>query len=184
MRRVLHTLAAVPWAKAILVCYLIWWLVVISTNFPLVSSVWVDAAIIGVVVGFALNLNAYEGGHGMGALLRHLYANKWMIFRFFLIPFLVASYSGAIAVERDRFQFLWPKDPFVSLAGVSLSAALLGSLAALKQLDLYLNQPPMIGEPRVWTRPLIQDDEHTELSSFSSIDHLASGDGSSDGGEL
>ena len=72
-------------SRTVLWCYLIWYLVTVQTYFDTEPMLWLNAAGIGLVVGFALKL----GVSGVGDWT----AAPWQMFRLFATPFCVSSFS-------------------------------------------------------------------------------------------
>ncbi len=84
--------------KIVLWCYLIWYLVSISFYFDPSPNIWLNSLGISVVIGLALVLsvsNPSEQG------IEH-----WQVFRLFLMPFCVSSFSSLI--KDHGFIFVIP----------------------------------------------------------------------------
>jgi len=79
--------------KLLLWFYLIWYLTISTIYFSSDVMIWLTAAGLALIVGFALLLN------NTGWPINFSTINRWQIMRFFLIPFCVSSYSILI---RDK----------------------------------------------------------------------------------
>ena len=79
-------LATLPTTKLILWCYLIWYGVTAVHYFDPTPSIWVNALGISFIIGIALVLSV--GGRGT--------LDRWQVFRLFLMPFCVSSFSSLI----------------------------------------------------------------------------------------
>eukprot|EP00917_Polyrhabdina_sp_WS-2016_P004573 GHVP01010479.1.p2 GENE.GHVP01010479.1~~GHVP01010479.1.p2 ORF type:complete len:254 (-),score=28.03 GHVP01010479.1:86-847(-) len=97
----------------ILLYYLTFWVTIVVFTHPLVPKmVWLTGTIAGVLVGIALNANAYR--YVFGETIDYVTA-----VRFFLIPFGVSTLTGITNSLRERFIMVFPKDPLqltISLA--------------------------------------------------------------------
>lgn len=74
--------------KAILWCYLIWYVVVVYFYFDPSSKIWINAVGISAVIGTALVLSVSSGKGGK--------RDYWQTFRLYLMPFCVSSFSALI----------------------------------------------------------------------------------------
>jgi hypothetical protein len=73
--------------KTILWCYLIWYLVVVYFYFDPSLKIWINAIGISAVIGTGLVLSV-SSGKGK--------SDRWQIFRLYLMPFCVSSFSALI----------------------------------------------------------------------------------------
>lgn len=76
----------------ILLLYLAWYLwIVINFTLPADTAPvkWGTSILLSVFVGTALNINAY-----IPPFEEHISLRRWAIFRFYIIPFCVSSYSN------------------------------------------------------------------------------------------
>ena len=78
--------AALRTAKLVLWCYLIWYLVTVCYYFDPSSALWLNSLGISAVIGCALMLSVGAAAH----------ADRWQVFRLFLMPFCVSSFSSLI----------------------------------------------------------------------------------------
>lgn len=74
--------------KAILWCYLIWYVVVVWFHFDSSPKIWINAIGISVVIGTGLLLSVSSGE------MRD--RDRWQTFRLYLMPFCVSSFSTLI----------------------------------------------------------------------------------------
>lgn len=81
-------LVLVPKGKAVLWCYLIWYLAIVARYFDPTPAIWINSLGISAVIGFALLLSV--GGPGKSK------ADRWQTIRLFLTPFCVSSFSSLI----------------------------------------------------------------------------------------
>ena len=72
--------------KVALWCYLGWYLVTVALYFEPRPSIWLNAAGISAVVGTALLLSVNGPP----------FADRWQVFRLFMMPFGVSSFSALI----------------------------------------------------------------------------------------
>ena len=79
----------------ILWCYLFWYLFFLVRYFRWDFSLWGTSLFMSIVVGIALNFNAF------GSIEEIRKANKWKVTRFFIIPFCVSSYP--LLIKEQNF---------------------------------------------------------------------------------
>ena len=79
----------------ILWCYLFWYLFFLVRYFRWDFSLWGTSLFMSIIVGIALNFNAFGSIEG----IRN--ANKWKVARFFIIPFCVSSYP--LLIKEQNF---------------------------------------------------------------------------------
>ena len=85
MRKYIASLSA---GRTVLWCYLIWYLVTVFNHFEASASIWLNSLGISVVIGIALVLSISGD--------RAVQTDPWQIFRLFLMPFCVSSFSSLI----------------------------------------------------------------------------------------
>ena len=95
--------------KVTLWCYLIWYLVTVYFYFDPAPRLWLNSLGISVVIGFALLLSVAKPD----AETR----DYWQIFRLFMIPFAVSSFSSLI--KDNNFIFVIPPHPHEQIVAVS-----------------------------------------------------------------
>jgi hypothetical protein len=74
-------------SKLILWCYLAWYIAIVVLYFDSSPFLWLSSIGISAFIGLALNLATYHTNQKR---------DNWVIFRLFLIPFCVSSYSALI----------------------------------------------------------------------------------------
>jgi len=112
---VFRYLAALEGTKCILWCYLCWYVAIALQYFDPAPGLWVSSLGIAGLIGFALNLAASQKGRQ---------SDRWVVFRLYLFPFCVSSYSALI--KGKGFVLLFPPDRKPLLLA---SAACLGFVA-------------------------------------------------------
>ncbi len=73
--------------KAVLWCYLIWYVFFATRYFEPNLSLWLTSAGISGIVGIALVLSTADGERRL---------DPWQLFRLFLMPFCVSSFSALV----------------------------------------------------------------------------------------
>ena len=94
-------------SQLILWCYLAWYLAIVSLYFEPSPVLWVSSLGISVLIGIALNLATRQPNQK---------TDRWVVFRLFLIPFCVSSYSALI--KGKGFILLFPPDTKGLLLGL------------------------------------------------------------------
>jgi hypothetical protein len=74
--------------RAILWCYLIWYVVTVYFYFDPSPRLWIDSLGISAVIGTALILSVSSG--------KSAKRDPWQVFRLYLMPFCVSSFSALI----------------------------------------------------------------------------------------
>ncbi len=95
--------------KLILWCYLIWYLVIITFHFDPTPKIWINAMGISVVIGTALILSVSNSNEK---------ADYWQVFRLYLMPFCVSSFSSLIK-DQGFIVIISPKPQETILAILS-----------------------------------------------------------------
>jgi len=75
--------------RAVLWCYLIWYLVVVAFHFDPSPRLWATSLGISAVIGVGLLLSVSAPGHAVPR-------DRWQVMRLFLMPFCVSSFSALI----------------------------------------------------------------------------------------
>jgi len=115
-------LADLKVGKAVLWCYLLWYLSTVVHHFDPAPSLWLNALGIGVLVGIALTLS-------VGASFRSP-QNGWKTFRLFLSPFCVSSFSSI--VKGKGFFLIVPPSTDELLHSAALCVLFILAYAAAK----------------------------------------------------
>jgi len=119
MKRLIDYLYNIKPGKAILWCYLIWYLVIVYFYFDPSLKIWVNSIGISAVIGTALLLSVSAQGR-----------DSWQVFRLYLMPFCVSSFSALIK-GQNFFIVISPKIE-ESIVAVVLCAMFLGTIAFIK----------------------------------------------------
>jgi len=99
----LKQIASMTSGMLILWCYTLWYLFFFVVYFNPDPDLWSRSVGIGILVGFALNINSFGSVRGV------IYArNKWQVFRFIAVPFCVSSFPVFIQ-GKGFFLFFSPK---------------------------------------------------------------------------
>jgi len=114
--------------KAILWCYLIWYVVTVFFYFDPSPKVWINAVGISIVIGTGLLLSISSG--------QSANRDNWQTFRLYLMPFCVSSFSALIK-EKEFIVILSP-NAFEAVTSVSCCTLFLLFVRAIK---LIKNRP-------------------------------------------
>ena len=96
-------------SRTVLWCYLIWYLVMTAFYFVPTPGLWLTSIGISALIGIALILNIASPGNPAKP--------SWQMFRLFLIPFCVSSFSSLV---KDH-GFILIFSPKLSETGVALA---------------------------------------------------------------
>lgn len=88
IRRLIQYFYDIKLAKAVLWCYLIWYIVIVYFYFDPSLKLWIDSIGISLVIGTGLLLSVSSGSAGK--------SDPWQTFRLYLMPFCVSSFSALI----------------------------------------------------------------------------------------
>ena len=119
--------------RLILWCYLIWYLVVLVRYFDSSPRLWLTSLGLSLIIGFALFLSTAASGGNKIKL------DRWQIFRLFLMPFCVSSFSAL--VKGKGFVLIFSPRPAETLAAAALCALLCLLVAFLKRRRSIAPQP-------------------------------------------
>ncbi len=111
--------------RCVLWCYLIWYLVMAAVYFDPSPRLWLTSVGLSLVIGFALNLSVVS-------ISRASRPEGWQIFRLFLVPFCVSSFS-ALVKGRD-FILIFSPDPAVSGLALALCGGFLALVAFIRRV--------------------------------------------------
>ena len=111
--------------RLILWCYFIWYGVVLTRYFDPSPRLWLTSLGLSLIIGFALYVSTTASGAGQVKL------GRWQIFRLFLMPFCVSSFS-ALVKGRD-FVLIFSPRPSEVLTALGLCGALCAAVALLKR---------------------------------------------------
>lgn len=94
-----HYLVQLETTKLILWCYLAWYVAIVARYFDPSPALWLSSLGIAGLIGYALNLAARQKDRA---------PDRWVVFRLYLFPFCVSSYSALI--KGRGFFLLFPGD--------------------------------------------------------------------------
>lgn len=111
--------------KAILWCYLIWYLVIVYFYFSPSLKLWINSIGISAVIGTGLLLSVSSANREK--------KDDWQTLRLYLMPFCVSSFSSLIK-DQGFIVFISPKiqENFVSLLGCILFLSMVLMLKLIK----------------------------------------------------
>lgn len=110
----LRYLATLPAARIILWCYLLWYLCIVVLYWDPSPVLWVTSLGMSGIIGFALLLSTTGNGRR---------PDRWTVFRLFLMPFCVSSYSALI--KGKGFLLIFPPDLVENTLPLGIIAAFL-----------------------------------------------------------
>jgi hypothetical protein len=116
----------------ILWCYFIWYVVVLVRYFDPSIRIWLTSLGLSFIIGFALFISTTAAG---GTTVK---LDRWQVFRLFLMPFCVSSFSAL--VKGKGFVLVFSPEPAEVLVGAGLCILLCGAVRLIKQHV----QPPSI----------------------------------------
>ncbi len=105
--------AKLPAPKVVLWCYLAWYGVIVFFYFDPSPVIWLTALGMSALIGIALIFATKVPGQAM---------DRWTMFRLFLFPFCVSSYSALI--KGKGFFLIFPMEPRPLLGGAAACVAL------------------------------------------------------------
>lgn len=118
----LRYFARLPAGKAVLWCYLVWYLAIVARLFDPSPALWLNALGVSAVIGFALRLSV--GGPGARP-------DGWQTFRLFAMPFCVSSFSQLI--KGRGFLLVFPPGGADLAVPVAACAAFLAMIWVLRR---------------------------------------------------
>lgn len=122
---ILRYFANLTTGRLILWCYLIWYSVVLVRYFDPNPRVWMTSLGLSGIIGIALYISTTAGKAGQVRL------DKWAVFRLFLMPFCVSSFSAL--VKGRNFTLIFSPNPREILLAAALCAGLCGMVWALRR---------------------------------------------------
>lgn len=125
----LRYLAELENTKLILWCYLAWYISIAARYFDPSPTLWLSSIGIAAFIGFALNLAARQG---------NAIPDRWVVFRLYLFPFCVSSYSALI--KGKGFFLLFPRDLPGLLTGATACTTFVLITKCLKHYPMTTNR--------------------------------------------
>lgn len=111
--------------RLVLWCYLVWYLVVLVRYFDPDPRLWMTSVGLSAIIGAALFLSATAGATSVRL-------DRWTLFRLFLMPFCVSSFSAL--VKGRGFLLIFSPDPNEIVLAVGLCALFCGVVWAVKRM--------------------------------------------------
>jgi hypothetical protein len=109
-------LANLSKGRLVLWCYFIWYVVVLVRYFDASARLWLTSLGLSAIIGTALFISTARTGAARVEL------ERWQIFRLFLTPFCVSSFSAL--VKGRGFVLIFSPKPLEILLGTALCALL------------------------------------------------------------
>ena len=113
-------------SKGLLWCYFLWYLVVLVRYFDPSWRLWLTSAGLSLIIGAALLINTTRSGK------KEVTLEPWPIFRLFLTPLCVSSFSAL--VKNRGFWLIFSPRTSELLIGVGLIALLCAAVALARQM--------------------------------------------------
>jgi hypothetical protein len=122
MKRLVQYAYEMKPGKAILWCYLIWYIVVVYFYFDASLKIWTNAVGISAVIGTGLVLSVTSN--------KAEKTDHWQTFRLYLMPFCVSSFSALI--KDQGFMVVVPPRIQETTVAISCCIVFLSTIAAVK----------------------------------------------------
>lgn len=110
--------------RIILWCYFIWWALSVVHHFDPTPRIWLTSLGLSGIIGVALLISTQSGG-------RWVWPEKWVVFRLFLMPFCVSSFSAL--VKSAGYILLFPPTLRENATGLGIIALFLITVWAVKK---------------------------------------------------
>ncbi|MBD2083215.1 hypothetical protein H6G01_25485 [Leptolyngbya sp. FACHB-17] len=120
MKGLIQYLYKIKPSKAVLWCYLIWYLVTVYFYFDPSPKLWINSIGISAVIGTGLLLSVSPQSR----------RDRWQTFRLYLMPFCVSSFA-ALTKGQDFIVILSPRIE-ETIVAIALSVLFLGAIAIIK----------------------------------------------------
>lgn len=103
--------------RAVLWCYLIWWVVSIVNHFDATPRIWLTSLGLSGIIGVALILSTRSSAGTVAKM------DPWVTFRLFLMPFCVSSFAAL--VKDAGYILVFPPSLRENATGAGLVAVFL-----------------------------------------------------------
>ena len=111
-RKMIRYFANLRWTRLVLWCYLMWYFAILSLYFDPSVSLWLSSLGISAIIGTALILSTASASHR---------PDGWTVFRLYLMPLCVSSYSAII--KGKCFVVLFPPSGRENLIAIGVCLA-------------------------------------------------------------
>jgi hypothetical protein len=113
----LRYLATLNTARTVLWCYALWYIVNVCNHFDAHPRLWLTSLGLSAIIGCALILSTRNSSRGITRL------DRWQVFRLFLMPFCVSSFSAL--VKQAGYILIFPPTSRENLEGLAAIIAFL-----------------------------------------------------------
>jgi hypothetical protein len=117
--------------RIILWCYAIWYAVNVWNHFEFRVRLWLTSLGLSAIIGTALVISTRSSSKGRTEL------DRWQIFRLFLMPFCVSSFSAL--VKDAGYILVFPPTLRENLLGAALICAFVAAVLTLKRIKRVEN---------------------------------------------
>jgi hypothetical protein len=117
--------------RMILWCYAIWYGVNVWNHFDLRPRLWLTSLGLSMIIGIALLISTRSSSKGRTEL------DPWQIFRLFLMPFCVSSFSAL--VKEAGYVLVFPPTLKENLTGVALIGVFVIAVVTFKHIKRVEN---------------------------------------------
>ena len=107
--------------RTVLWCYLIWYVVFAARYFDPSRNLWLTSLGISAIIGIALVISTWDANARL---------KGWAVFRLFLMPFCVSSFSAL--VKGRGFTLIFSPRIYENVIALGLCGAFAALIAALK----------------------------------------------------
>ena len=125
MTQILAYLTKLTVGRSILWCYLIWYLVMGALHFDPSPRLWLTSVGLGLIIGYALTLRVTSGKGSTPP-------DRWQLFRLYLIPFCVSSFSAL--VKDHGFILIFSPSTAENGLALALCAGFMGMAGLTRRL--------------------------------------------------
>lgn len=119
--------------RTILWCYFIWWTCSVVNHFDPTPRLWLTSLGLSAIIGMALLISTQSQATG-----RWVWPDRWVVFRLFLMPFCVSSFSAL--VKNAGYILVFPATLWENAVGAGLVALFLTLVTTVKRLQLRAAQ--------------------------------------------
>jgi len=126
VRFLVNYLAALNTGRLVLWCYAIWYVVNVAHHPDPNPRLWITSLGISAIIGTALVLSTRSSGRGVTVL------DRWQVFRLYLMPFCVSSFSALI--KDAGYVLVFPPSLRENLTGFALMACFVAGVKTLQAL--------------------------------------------------